>query len=334
MTGKNEKLMALPLDRDRSLGLYESLRGFLPAPGPARTRSSGTDLSGTGAPGPRHTQSLTAILDQFDGLILDGYGVINIGAEPIDGIAGLLQRARALDLPVVVLTNGASFPSSRTAEKYRSWGLDIADHAVVSSRDAVLRQLQSTPPASCLLSLDWASQPLGLDPSSGMEELRAGNHQQLAGQLRHAGAIVMLGTIGWDEQAHQILAAGLIDNPRPLWIANPDISAPQPAGFSAEPGYWAARLLAETGIRPVWIGKPHRPAFELGFERLESLAGRQLDPGRIAMVGDSLHTDILGGSSFGLQTVLVTGYGLLAGADIEAIINKTGIMPDWLAARL
>ena len=48
------------------------------------------------------------------------------------------------------------------------------------------------------------------------------------------------------------------------------------------------------------------------------------------MVGDSLHTDILGGGAFGLQTVLITGAGLFRDGGACHYIDKTGIKPDWI----
>ena len=57
----------------------------------------------------RKRRALIDILDEFDGLILDGYGVINVGANLVAGIEDLLQVAANRNKPVVVLTNGGSF---------------------------------------------------------------------------------------------------------------------------------------------------------------------------------------------------------------------------------
>jgi glycerol 3-phosphatase-2 len=310
---------ALPLTRQRTLQLYQGTGALMPAARPARTRP---------------IARLTDHLDEFDGLILDGYGVINIGAELVPGIARFLEAVAKRGLALAVLTNGASFPASRAAEKYEKWGLPIASEAVISSRDALIRQLYARPPGQAILTLDRASQPLDPPASAGFTELRADAGAGLAAQLDQADAVVMLGAISWSEEEFDLLAAAMRARPRPFWVANPDVSAPQPDGFSTEPGYWAIRLMQEAGIQPDFIGKPHAPAFELGFEAVQKQAGRALDRRRVAMVGDSLHTDILGGSAFGLQTVLLSGYGLLAGLDAEQIIAETGIAPDWLAAEL
>ncbi|MEL0233069.1 MAG: HAD hydrolase-like protein [Candidatus Puniceispirillaceae bacterium] len=50
------------------------------------------------------------------------------------------------------------------------------------------------------------------------------------------------------------------------------------------------------------------------------------------MIGDSLHTDILGGGAAGMQTVLLTGYGLFAAGGADDMIDACGITPDWVVA--
>jgi glycerol-1-phosphatase len=57
-------------------------------------------------------------------------------------------------------------------------------------------------------------------------------------------------------------------------------------------------------------------------------------PERVLMVGDTLHTDILGAQARGFATALVSGYGALAGADVKAAIHDSGIRPDFLMEHL
>ena len=57
------------------------------------------------------------------------------------------------------------------------------------------------------------------------------------------------------------------------------------------------------GARPVVVGKPHRPIFEMALERLGCR------PPEAAMVGDSLATDIAGGRAAGMFTVWLDAAG-------------------------
>ena len=50
-------------------------------------------------------------------------------------------------------------------------------------------------------------------------------------------------------------------------------------------------------------------------------------------VGDTLHTDILGGRAAGCRTLLIED-GFMRGADPLALAQESGIWPDFIAPRL
>ena len=83
-------------------------------------------------------------------------------------------------------------------------------------------------------------------------------------------------------------------------------------------------------------------AFNLALERMKIMLGnfsshpldQPFDAGRIAMVGDSLHTDILGGSAAGMTTVLITDHGLFRGEDALPFCVSCGLIPDWIVKTL
>ena len=304
------------LDLPAVIDIYESQRPMMP-----------DAVAGAG----RQRHSLIEILDEFDGLILDGYGVINIGDGLVPGIEALLQRAAAQNIPIVVLTNGGSFESSQAAAKYAKWQLPIAADTVVSSRDALIAALDDTPrstlPATHVMGcLGTVVTPLAHAPTLA--------YGQTADFWQQADAFALLGTIDWTERDQADFESALIARPRPVFVANPDVAAPQIDQFSAEPGYWMARAMQSADIPVYWYGKPYRPAFDLALRRLHQLAGRKLDVRRVAMVGDSLHTDILGGGAAGLQTVLITGAGLFRDGGAIHYIAASGIQPDWIVPGL
>ena len=159
---------------------------------------------------------------------------------------------------------------------------------------------------------------------------------------------MFLGALDWQEADQAAFEVAMITYPRRLHIANPDVTAPQSDGrFSTEPGYWTARMMqvaanqgVEVDVR--WYGKPYGPAFDLALARMQirlgNLSSRSLDhpfdPGRIAMVGDSLHTDILGGAAAGMTTVLITDHGLFRGQDALPFCISCGLLPDWIVGTL
>jgi HAD superfamily hydrolase (TIGR01450 family) len=308
------------LDLQAVIDIYESQRPMMP-----------DAAAGAG----RWRQSLIDILDEFDGLLLDGFGVINVGDGLVPGIEVLLQRAATQNIPVVVLTNGGSFESSQAATKYAKWQLPIAADVVVSSRDALIAALGDTMPPTAPPTMP-ATHVMGclgavVTPLAHTPALAYG---QTADFWQRADAFALLGAIDWTEDDQADFETALIARPRPVFVANPDVAAPQIGTFSAEPGYWMARAMQSADMPVYWYGKPYRPAFDLAFQRLQQLAGRKLDMRRVAMVGDSLHTDILGGGAAGLQTVLITGAGLFRDGGAAHYIVSSGIQPDWIVPGL
>jgi len=52
------------------------------------------------------------------------------------------------------------------------------------------------------------------------------------------------------------------------------------------------------------------------------------------MCGDTLHTDILGATARGWQTVLVEHDGLFSGQDTCAYFNQAKLFPTWRLSRI
>lgn len=291
-----------------TLQIYEALRPVLP---PAHSCPHANQKK----------DRLTDCLEAFDAFILDGFGVINVGMEKVDGINEFFWRANQARKPIVILTNGASAPSSVILEKYVGWGLPVTVQNIVSSRDTLFATLPAVDQRVGFLQLDCNTQLI-----DGLTKWTKASYDL----FDQAAGFVFLGSSSWAEADQVQLEKSLARRMRPVLVGNPDVSAPHPEQFSAEPGYWMARAMQSVpGFYPRWFGKPHLPAFQLAIKKVKKLAGFSVPNHRIAMVGDSLHTDILGGVAAGLGTILVTNYGLLRSHDADQICAKTRINPDW-----
>ena len=78
------------------------------------------------------------------------------------------------------------------------------------------------------------------------------------------------------------------------------------------------------------IGKPFSRIVDMALEKVQFITGSSIDMSRIGMVGDTLHTDILGANSIGIKSILMTKYGSIRDQNIASCIKKTGIIPDYL----
>ena len=271
---------------------------------------------------PRRIADAAAIADRFDLFVLDAWGVLNIADLPVAGAPAAVARLRALGKPLVVLSNDGTREPEAAAARHRRRGFDFAP-------DEILPGIALLPG---LLAYLPAPETIGLiaDPPPPYDEL-TGAMQPLADDplaYDAVSAFVFLSSDGWSEARQELLATSLRRRPRPLIIGNPDIVSPEPEGMAAEPGLFAHRLAEAIAVHPVFCGKPFAPIYERLRARYPEIA-----PERVLCVGDTLHTDILGGRAAGFRTLLIED-GFCRGQDATALAAECGIWPDFIAPRL
>lgn len=263
-------------------------------------------------------QNLSEIAPEFDVFIFDSFGVLNVGETAIGGAAECISALRQAGKHVIVLTNAASLPLSANVGKYAAFGFDFAEAEIASSRAVLAAAL-----ASYGDGLQWA---VAAPQSSVIDELPCGTLPLDDTALETADGFILLSSSGWTEARQNALEAGLRKRPRPVLVGNPDLVAPREGGFTREPGSYAHALQDALGMTPVFFGKPYANAFEMAVSRLGDSVARS----RIVMIGDTLHTDILGGAAAGMKTALVTAHGVMRGMDVDACINEAAIRPDFI----
>lgn len=311
----------IPLDAARTLTLYQK---FYDNNGPSLPAGHSSDM--------RFVESLRESLDGLEGLILDSYGVIGLGSAPIEGITHLFDVASDKDIPIVILTNGASQPAENRVAGYQAWGLDIKAPDIVSSRDAcyqTILDIQRQEPDAKFSYLGHH-----LVPFADVKGPVYGTPHYREEGWASADYFIFLGAIGWQHTDQDELEEALLSSKGRLIVGNPDVSAPHVEGFSFEPGFWAMRAQERTGADLIMTGKPFASAYDLAMQALCQKAQKTLSPHKVGMVGDSLHTDILGAKSYGLQAILLSSYGLMAGRDIKQEAALAQIYPDIVARTL
>jgi len=268
---------------------------------------------------PERHADLSALIERYDVFVLDGFGVLNIGAAAVPGAPERIAGIRRAGRRVVVLTNAATYPPAVGLEKYHRLGFDFSSAEIVSSRDVAVAAMKEWP-ADTL----WGVTAAG---DVSLEGLPGRPHALLDDDAAYDGAdaILLLSGDDWTAARQARLADSLSRRPRPVLVANPDLVAPREASFTTEPGSWAHDLLdvmPDLDVR--FYGKPFANAFDAVQARLRPLAPR---PERCVMVGDTLHTDVLGGAAAGFGTALVTAHGIYKGLDPEPLMAESGIVP-------
>ena len=269
-------------------------------------------------------RNLSDILDEFDVLFLDAFGVINIGDKLIPRIIETLNIARDKGICVIILTNGATYCSEKKINQFYNLGLEFSYDEIISSRDATERFLSIHLKPSKIGVLGNKDEKININNSLTI------NLTKDIELFDEMDSFIFLGTSYWDSDFQDLLKVSLTSNPRPFFVSNPDIVAPHNDYFSIEPGYFSLKLINEGINLPLWFGKPFSTIFEMALEKVQFITGSSIDISRIGMVGDTLHTDILGANSIGIKSVLMTNFGLLRDQNVASFIKKTGIIPDYL----
>ncbi|PZX13602.1 HAD superfamily hydrolase (TIGR01459 family) [Palleronia aestuarii] len=263
-------------------------------------------------------ESLEDIADAFDLILLDAYGVLNVGERPIPGAADRIASLRSMGKRVMVVSNSAGYPKRRMMERYTELGFDFSPSEVVTSREALLAHLAASSPRRWGVMMNLAT------PDEELADLDIDHMDEDRAAYDDAVGFLLIGSEGWTDTRQALLESSLRANPRPILVGNPDLVAPREIGLTREPGYFAHRLIDRTGLKPRFFGKPFPEIFDLAVAR-QSVAHT-----RVLMVGDTLHTDILGGRHMGFATALVTGHGSLAELDAGEAIEQSGIVPDFV----
>lgn len=223
--------------------------------------------------------------DGFGALLLDLDGTLYVGHEPIQSAVEAVSQGNQRQLYV---TNNASRAAADVAATLREMGYRASDEDVVTSAQAAARILASKlEPGSTVLVVGTESfvdciNEVGLKPvrtSEGAVAVAQGHNTETAWPILAEAAFA--------------IQAGA------LWVAsNTDASLPHPRGLAPGNGAMVAALKTATGAAPIVAGKPAAPLIEDALARHGG--------GRDALViGDRLDTDIAGGHSTDLPSLLV-----------------------------
>ncbi|MCC9622930.1 HAD hydrolase-like protein [Thalassospira sp. MA62] len=268
----------------------------------------------------QYVDNLLAIADQFDLIVFDAFGVLNSGQSAIPGAVEVISTLQGMGKKIAVVTNDASSSSDAILERHRKRGFAFDDGNLISSQQFVAPMMRNHPDIvgwGAMAPADWPFhilpgdvEPLGTDPS----------------QFDAVGGFVLIDSDSWTDQQQRLLEASLTANPRPIVVGNPDICAPMGEFLSVESGYFAHLAADACGVIPDCVGKPYQHVFDEVLSRHPGIARD-----RVLMVGDTIHTDVLGGLAAGLKTLLVHQGGFLDGQDIEGAFDRAGLRPHFCA---
>lgn len=284
---------------------YQEVRARLPQ---ALTQPTTIDIN-----------SLLDIADDIDAFVFDAFGVLNVGEIMIPGADRRLGQLRDRGCAIRILTNAATYDRSGAIAKFKRLGFHLADDEIITSREATIPCVGK---GHCGVIAANADQLTDLPPTTIRLEDAPEDYDKV-------DQFVFLSTAEWTEHRQGLLLSEMQSRPRSILIGNADLAAPRADGFSLEPGHFG-HLIADLFPDHVrFFGKPFSEVYKLIETSLTSVKSN-----RIAMCGDTLHTDILGAAARGWRTVLVTQDGLFAGHDTRTFSTEANLFADWRLGRI
>ena len=272
--------------------------------------------------------SFRSTAKNFKAVFLDSYGVLKNHQGLIDGVQDSIKFIRDQGIALRVLTNDASRNPQQQVEVFEEIGLEgLKEEEVITSGMLARQFLELKIKSGRIAYLGTESSAsyilkFGLD-AIPVSDIDLDNGQDIS-------AFVFLDDEGFDWNRDINKTVNFLRRHNiPIIVANSDKYYPISSRDVAIAIGGISRLV-ESVLNQKFIrfGKPDSQMFMYAYDELNKTAS--YDKSDILMVGDTLHTDILGGNKFGLKTLLVLS-GNTRAQTVENKINSTGIIPDYIA---
>jgi HAD superfamily hydrolase (TIGR01459 family) len=277
---------------------------------------------------------MRALAPEYDGVILDLWGVVHDGTAPFPGVLDCMERLIGADKRLILLSNAPRRSDDVIRRIARIGVPERLYHAVLSSGEETWQSLKrrSEPFYAAL-----GRRCLHIGSERDLE-IREGLDLTFVDAPAEADFILNTGPAEWEDTIEDyapVLRAAL-DRGVPMVCANPDLVVIH----DGKPALCAGALAEEyerLGGRVRWHGKPYPSVYDSCLGLLQN-SDRQ----RILAIGDSLRTDIAGATGAGIASLLIAGgihaaeFGNGDGIDLDRIgaaVEKSGTNPIGVMAR-
>ena len=268
-----------------------------------------------------------AIIDKYNVIFFDAFGVLKNYQGLVPGIQQTFDYLAEQKKEYYIVTNDASRSPVQLASSYHKMGLHaVTPDRIISSGMLTKEYLYLKVPEGIVAYLGTAGsahyiESLGLHPMP-ISEVNDSNIDKIK-------ALLFLDDEGFDWKDGLNTAINLLRKRTiPAIVANTDHAYPVTIhDLSVAVGGLAMMVENIVGKKFIRFGKPDSQMFMFAYDLIREY--RPISKKEIVMVGDTLHTDILGGNKFGLDTVLVLSGNTLP-SDVETRITSSGIVPTYI----
>lgn len=280
----------------------------------------------------RAISGLREVESDFDGFILDLWGLVHDGEKPYPPSAETLRALKVAGKKTLLLSN-APRRAHALVDAMTRMGIGRDLYGEVLSSGEATREALIKRDDPFFAALGAKAYHLGPERDRSVFE---DTGLTIVADLQDADFIVNTGPISLDEKVDDYLAVlePAAKRRLPMVCANPDFVVIRAGRPIVCAGAIAARY-RDLGGAVALRGKPDSKIYDLAIEKLGVP-----DKSRVAVVGDALETDVKGARASGLASIWCTGgihaaalgvsYGVPADpAKAEALARQEGQMPTY-----
>lgn len=269
-----------------------------------------------------------SLLSNYKVIFFDSYGVLRNYKGLIPGIKHTFEYLAAEGKEFYVITNDASRSPELLVESFHKSGLEAITPDRIVSSGMLAKEFLDLKVKSGLVAYLGTENSAHYIEHPGLEIIPI--QQVNEKNIDKITALVLLDDEGFDWMEGLNKAVNLLRwRAIPAIVANPDGAYPiskQEVGVAIGGLSWMIEKI--TGKKFFRFGKPDSQIFMFAWEMVKERFP-DITKKDILMVGDTLHTDILGGNKFGLDTALVLTGNILA-EDADTRIISSGIVPTFI----
>ena len=273
-------------------------------------------------------QQFKSVLANYKVVFFDAFGVIRNYEGLIPGIEQTFAWLTARQKAWYLMTNDSSRSPQLLQQSYHNVGLKVITEERIISSGMLAKEFLDLKVKDGMVAYMGTERSAHYIERPGLTPVPICNLS--TADMGKVTALVLLDDEGFDWFDGMNKAVNLLRRRSiPAIVANADGAYPvskQDVGIAIGGLSWMIEKI--TGKKFIRFGKPDTQIFMFGWE----IARQQfpdLQKKDVLMVGDTLHTDILGGNKFGLDTALVLTGNILP-EDYETRIISSGITPTFI----
>ena len=274
------------------------------------------------------TKSFRSIVKNYKAVFFDAFGVLKNHQGLIPGIINTFEYLDSKGKKYYLLTNDSSRSPEMLAQWYQDRGVyQVTADKILSSGMVAMEYFKLKVSNGNSVAYLGTENSAHYIETAGLKTVAVKNID--LNNIDHIESFAFLDDEGfnWNEDINKAINL-LRKKNMTVIVANTDINYPvNQNDVSIAVGSLADMVEKIIGKSFIRFGKPDAQMFLLAYER--ALQDIDVRRNEILMVGDTLHTDIMGGNKFGLDTVLVlSGNTLPEMAQIR--ISSSGIIPTFI----